>query len=73
MNRDRVHHCVERLCYKGCKSVWSDIRKLEAGESLPETEALDEHERSAVISELKSVMAVYGEGNCTIPDDTETH
>lgn len=68
MNRERVEYCVERLCDKGCKSVWMDIQRLESGETLPETAILDEQERLAVISELKSVMAVYDEGNCSLPD-----
>lgn len=68
MNKKRVEHCVERICDKGCKSVWTYIRRLESGENLPETAMLDEQERRAVISELKSVMAVYDEGNCSLTD-----
>ena len=46
--------------------MWSDIRRLEAGEILPETAELDIEERRAVLRELKDVMAVYGPGGCTI-------
>ena len=64
MNRRLVDHCVETLCDKGCKAVWLDIHRLEAGEDLPETVRLDDRERRAVLDELKAVMAVYSDGSC---------
>ena len=63
MDHHRVEHCVERLCLKGCRSVWSDIDALEAGRVLPEVRGLSRAEIHAVLRELKAVMAVY-EGNC---------
>ncbi|MCB1802224.1 MAG: hypothetical protein KDI82_11100 [Gammaproteobacteria bacterium] len=63
MNQGVVEQCVELLCHKGCRKVWSDIDALEAGKTLPETANLNPAEVKAVISELKSVMAVY-EGTC---------
>lgn len=63
MNHDRVENCVEKLCHKGCRAVWSDIDALESGDSLPETKGLSRVEIKAVIQELKAVMAVY-EGTC---------
>lgn len=63
MNHRLVERCVEKLCQKGCRAVWSDIDALEAGESLPETVALSASEVDAVIQELKAVMSVY-EGTC---------
>jgi len=69
MNQQSIDHCVEALCDKGCKEVWNDIQRLEAGEVLPETQALTEQERHAVLSELKAVMAVYGAGGCRLDSD----
>ena len=63
----RVHACVERLCLKGCRVVWEDIRLLEQGDALPETVGLLETERRAVLQELKSIMSVYSAaGSCHI-------
>lgn len=58
-----VERSVEKLCGKGCRSVWSDIDALEAGERLPEVEGLSKDELALVIKELKSIMSVY-EGSC---------
>ncbi|MGB5761966.1 MAG: hypothetical protein WBM58_05390 [Sedimenticolaceae bacterium] len=63
MNHQLVEQCVEHLCKKGCRAVWSDIDALEAGRPLPEVDGLSAAEREAVIVELKSVMAVY-HGSC---------
>ena len=60
-----VEQCVENLCRKGCRAVWSDIEALEAGAPLPEVKGLSNPEVRAVIHELKSVMAVY-EGSCVV-------
>lgn len=65
IDRQRVDHCVELLCNRGCKAVWADIQRLEAGKSLPETTALTDEERRVVLQELKSVMAVYGPEGCS--------
>ena len=59
-----VEQCVERLCDKGCRAVWSDIEALEAGRALPEVEGLNREEIALVIAELKSIMSVYA-GSCT--------
>jgi hypothetical protein len=61
-----VEACVERLCHKGCQAVWDDIDRLERGEALPELTGLDGGQREAVLAELKSVMAVYGD-RCQMP------
>lgn len=63
MNHRLVEQCVENLCQKGCRAVWSDIDALEAGDVLPETGGLSSTEVRAVLDELKAVMAVY-EGAC---------
>ena len=59
MDYRRVDQCVERLCRKGCRAVWSDIDALEAGRVLPEVKGLSPAEMHAVLRELKSVMSVY--------------
>ena len=58
-----VEQCVESLCLKGCRAVWSDIDALEAGDALPATAGLSRQEVRAVIAELRAVMAVY-QGSC---------
>jgi hypothetical protein len=57
--QNRVDHCVEALCQKGCRNVWGDIKALESGCRLPEAEGLSDAEIQAVIVELKAVMSVY--------------
>lgn len=63
LDQHRVEQCVEKVCRKGCRAVWSDIDALEAGRSLPEAKGLSSHEVRAVIRELRAVMSVY-EGSC---------
>ncbi len=63
LNQRLVEQCVERLCQKGCRSVWSDIDALEAGKRLPEAAGLSAMEVGEVVTELKAIMAVY-EGSC---------
>lgn len=65
----RIETCVEKLCLKGCRIVWEDIRLLEEGIQLPETSGLLETERLAVLHELKIIMSVYSTaGSCEIDD-----
>ena len=63
MDQRSVEQSVEKLCGKGCRSVWADIEALEAGQRLPEVEGLSREEVTLVIEELKSIMSVY-EGSC---------
>ena len=56
---------LESICEKGCRRVWDDIATLERGEELPETQDLGATERSWLLNELKTVMAVYG-GRCSV-------
>lgn len=60
-NDPHVEACVERLCSKGCRQVRLDIATLESGGDLPETRDLSAAQRSALLEELKQVMAVYGD------------
>jgi len=61
MRKQLIDRGVERICEKGCQSVRGDIRLLEQGLILPELQGLDERAREAVLKELRSIMAVYGE------------
>lgn len=63
MDHRSVEQSVEKLCAKGCRSVWADLEALEAGQRLPEVEGLSREELALVIGELKSIMSVY-EGSC---------
>jgi|MTBAKSStandDraft_1061840.scaffolds.fasta_scaffold00040_153 hypothetical protein len=55
----RVDRCVEQLAHEGCRAVHGIIERLERGEAYGCTATLSAAERRAVISELKSVMALY--------------
>ena len=61
MRRQRIDQSIERICQKGCRSVREDIQLLERGVILPEMQDLDELARQAVLQELQSIMAVYGD------------
>lgn len=62
MDKSRIAHCIEVLCQRGCKEVSLVILALERGETMAETQELDEVGRQVVLHELKSIMAVYQEG-----------
>lgn len=66
MRSKQIDECIERLCQKGCRSVRDDIRLLERGETIPELNVLDDLARQAVLKELRSIMAVYGD-SCPMP------
>jgi hypothetical protein len=61
MNQEKIDRCVEMLSLQGCTAVLAIICQLEAGLSLPETAELTADESRAVLEELKTIMAVYGE------------
>ncbi|MET0049504.1 MAG: hypothetical protein ABW095_00305 [Candidatus Thiodiazotropha sp.] len=62
----QIDQYVEALCQKGCGAVREDIKLLKQGVILPELTALDDKARKAVLDELSSIMAVYGD-RCPIP------
>lgn len=64
----RVDARIEAVCRKGCRQVRQDIAALESGEQLPETLGLSEDECRFLLSELKQIMAVYGDA-CRIHND----
>ncbi len=59
MNQNRVQHCIEQICLKGCTDVREAICALEQRQMVAETLDLNSEEIRAVISELKNIMAVY--------------
>ncbi|MGW8229324.1 MAG: hypothetical protein ACWGOW_10500 [Gammaproteobacteria bacterium] len=61
----KLQQCVESLCTEGCKAVYRHIEQLESGDSLPQTALLSYEEQQQVLTELKSIMAVYG-SNCRL-------
>jgi hypothetical protein len=71
MRSKKIDQCIERLCQKGCGSVREDILLLEQGVVLPELIALDDLARQAVLKELRSIMAVYGD-SCPLPSSSNT-
>jgi hypothetical protein len=52
---------VELVCQKGCRQVRLDIATLERGGEIPESRGLVAAERGLLLSELRSIMAVYGD------------
>lgn len=55
----KVQQCVEALCQNGCQAVRATIHALERDLPVAQTETMDDHERAAVLAELKAIMAVY--------------
>ncbi len=66
LSREKIDHCVEVLCQRGCRQVRADIEALSAGQVFAEVEGLDEEERRRVLDELRSIMAAY-KGECSGP------
>ena len=67
MTGNRVDRCVEIMCQKGCRTLWADIEALQKGVALPEVDSLSAAERQQVLSELKTIMAVYeSTGSCDV-------
>jgi hypothetical protein len=52
---------IEAICMRGCRQVRADIEILERGGTLPETRGLSGAQRDALLSELRAIMAVYGD------------
>lgn len=59
MLKQELQTIVDSLCADGCKAVSRYISEIEAGKSPPAMRALNPTEREAVLSELRSIMAVY--------------
>ncbi len=61
LDQIRLDARIEAVCSKGCGQVRQDIAALELGAQLPETLGLSDEERRLLLSELKQIMAVYGD------------
>jgi hypothetical protein len=59
MDKEKIDHCIEALCNRGCREVTRTIGIMERHETLPETAALTPEEHAAVLHELQAIMAVY--------------
>lgn len=63
----QVDACVERICTQGCRNVNRIICKLEQGAVVPDAQTLSPAQRTTLLEELKSIMAVYSTaGTCGI-------
>lgn len=60
-----IDHCIESICSKGCRQVWGQIDALESGQEVPEARGLNREEKAFVLSELKTIMAVYA-SRCSV-------
>lgn len=54
-----LQRIVEQLCNEGCKQVNVYIQQIESGEFPEIMQNLDGEQRRKVLTELKSIMAVY--------------
>lgn len=61
----KIQERVEALCQNGCKAVNATIIALESGQPVAQVEDMSPQERSAVLRELKAIMAVY-DGDCGV-------
>lgn len=70
----RVEKSVELVCRRGCNYVRQVIQGLDANATFDVPELRDlrlQQDRSAVLTELKEIMAVYddsGNGCCPLPN-----
>ena len=63
MNQIKVAKAVEDICADGCIRVSEIIIELEQGSNIQHTQELTAEETVAVLTELKSIMAVYDKDN----------
>jgi hypothetical protein len=59
MDQSRIQRCVELVCEKGCTEVLSVIDALADKRAVQETDGFSELEKTAVLAELRAIMAVY--------------
>ena len=59
MDQEKVQDCVEALCHCGCEMVRATISAMEEGQSIAQTEGLENDEAHLVLNELKAIMSVY--------------
>lgn len=66
MNTEDFDTLIETICAQGCISVNKTINQLEKDQCPAGLSQLNSSERQSVLSELKSVMDVYGGEVCSI-------
>jgi hypothetical protein len=54
-----VEKTIDAVCALGCDMVSVTINALQKGELRPEYQSLDEKQRTCLLRELESIMAVY--------------
>jgi len=54
-----LQQVVEQLCNEGCQQVNAYIQEIESGQLPDNMQPLNNGDREKVLSELKSIMAVY--------------
>ena len=59
MNQIKVAKAIEEICAHGCIRVNELILELENGQDIEYTQELSDEETLTVLTELKSIMAVY--------------
>lgn len=59
MLKPELQTVVEKLCEDGCKAVNQYIDAIEAGDYPSAMRQLNHQECDAILTELKSIMAVY--------------
>jgi hypothetical protein len=65
---DELEDYVDRICELGCAEVDRVIQDLQAGRERAEYQELDAYGRARLLSELRSIMAVYTDG-CPLSSD----
>ena len=55
----KINQRIEAVCEAGCEAVRASIQTLESGNEVALTADLSPEESQKVLSELKTIMAVY--------------
>ncbi len=55
----KINQRIEAVCEAGCEAVRASIQTLESGNQVALTADLSPEESQKVLSELKTIMAVY--------------
>jgi hypothetical protein len=66
LNMSHLDEVLEEIAQRGCLEVNQFINQLDAGKSPAPLDTLEQDERQYIHNELKSVMAVYEGGVCSI-------
>lgn len=57
------NQCIELICKQGCTVVREIIVKLEQHHQVDELDHLNDDQKQAVLTELKTVMSVYDQAD----------